>query len=273
MDVLNDALLWLNDPLNWTGPSGVLALTGAHLRVSFLAVLLAAVVALPVGVWLGHRGRGAVLGVLVANTTRALPTLALLTLLAASGLFGNTATVLACAVFAVPPLLSGAVTGLSEVDADVRDAARGVGMSSTRRLWVVELPLAVPQLAAGLRTGAVQVLATVPLAALVGGTSLGSIVVTGFGLQRYGQVVAGGVLVAGLCLAVEGLLALVQRAVTPAGLRSLAASERPDARSRRGRRSAVNASAGTSSDPAAAAARADVPVDAAEAAGSNGPRS
>ncbi|WP_019137632.1 ABC transporter permease [Cellulomonas massiliensis] len=250
MDVLNEALLWLNDPLNWTGPNGVVALAGAHLRVSFLAVLLAAVVALPLGVWLGHRGRGAVLGVLVANTTRALPTLALLTLLAASGLFGNTATVLACAVFAVPPLLSGAVTGLAEVDADVRDAARGVGMSPTRRLWVVELPLAVPQIAAGLRTGAVQVLATVPLAALVGGTSLGSIVVTGFGLQRYGQVVAGGLLVAALCLAVEGLLALAQRAVTPAGLRALARSERPGARAR----------------------RSPVPVDAAAAAGSNGPR-
>jgi osmoprotectant transport system permease protein len=215
-----------------------------------------------------------VLGVLVANTTRALPTLALLTLLAASGLFGNTATVLACAVFAVPPLLSGAVTGLSEVDADVRDAARGVGMSSTRRLWVVELPLAVPQLAAGLRTGAVQVLATVPLAALVGGTSLGSIVVTGFGLQRYGQVVAGGVLVAGLCLAVEGLLALLQRAVTPAGLRSLAASERPDAPARRRlRRPAGSSPADAGPDPTATAASADTPVDAATTAGSNGPRS
>ena len=178
--------------------------------MSLLAVLLAAVVALPTGLWLGHRRRGATVGVVVANTTRALPTLALLTLLAASGLFGNTATVLACAVFAVPPLLTNTVTGLGEVDADVRDAARGVGMSGRRSLWAVELPLAVPLIAAGIRTASVQVLATVPLAALVGGRSLGTIVVTGFGTQDYGQVLAGGILVAALCLVAEGLLAIVQ---------------------------------------------------------------
>jgi len=232
VDVLQQAFAWLNDPLNWTGRNGVIALTVAHVTVSVLAVLLAAAVALPVGLWLGHRGRGGTAGVVVANTTRALPTLALLTLLAASGLFGNTATVLACAVFAVPPLLSGAVTGLGDVDADIRDAARGTGMSGARSLWSVELPLAVPQLAAGVRTGAVQVLATVPLAALVGGRSLGSIVVEGFGTQNYGQVLAGGILVAALCLVAEGLLAVAQHLVTPAGLQALSR----DGRSSPGRR-------------------------------------
>ncbi len=219
MDILTEAFRWLNDPLNWTGRQGVLALTGTHLAISAAAVALALVVALPLGLWLGHRGRGATLGVVVANTTRALPTLALLTLLAAAGRFGNDATALACAVFAVPPVLANAVTGVRDVDPDVRDAARGVGMSSTRVLWTVEVPLALPLLAAGVRTGTVQVLATVPLAALVGGTSLGTIVVTGFGTQRYGQALAGGVLVAALCLLVEGLLALAERAVTPRGLR------------------------------------------------------
>jgi len=220
MDVLNDAIAWLNDPLNWTGPHGVLALTAAHLRVTFLAVLLAAVVALPGGVWLGHARRGGTLGVVVANTTRALPTLALLTLFASAGLIGNTATVLACAVFAVPPLLTNTVTGIGDVDRDVVDAARGLGMSSRRRLREVELPLAVPLIAAGVRTAVVQVLATVPLAALVGGTSLGTIIVNGFGTQRYGQVLAGGILVAGLCLAAEGLLAIAQHLLTPRGLRA-----------------------------------------------------
>lgn len=224
MSVLLEALRWLNDPLNWTGPSGVLALTRQHLVVTGLAVLLGALVAVPTGLYLGHRGRGATVGVVVSNTSRALPTLAMLTLFGATGLFGNSATALACAVFAVPPLLSGAVTGLGGVDADVRDAARGMGMSGARRLWTVEVPLAVPQLAAGLRTAVVQVVATVPLAALVGGRSLGTIVVTGFGVQRYGQVVAGAVLVAALSLVAEGLLALLQRAVTPAGIRALARS-------------------------------------------------
>ena len=235
MNVLAEAIAWLNDPLNWTGRNGVLALTRDHIIVSVLAVLLAAVVALPVGLWLGHRRRGGTVGVVVANTTRALPTLALLTLLAASGLFGNTATVLACAVFAVPPLLTNTVTGLGEVDADVRDAARGVGMSGRRSLWAVEVPLAVPLIAAGVRTASVQVLATVPLAALVGGRSLGTIVVTGFGTQDYGQVLAGGILVAALCLVSEGLLAIVQHLMTPRGLRALArdTSDDPTRRTRR----------------------------------------
>ena len=235
MNVLAEAIAWLNDPLNWTGRNGVLALTRDHIVVSVLAVLLAAVVALPVGLWLGHRRRGGTVGVVVANTTRALPTLALLTLLAASGLFGNTATVLACAVFAVPPLLTNTVTGLGEVDADVRDAARGVGMSGRRSLWAVEVPLAVPLIAAGVRTASVQVLATVPLAALVGGRSLGTIVVTGFGTQDYGQVLAGGILVAALCLVSEGLLAIVQHLMTPRGLRALArdTSDDPTRRTRR----------------------------------------
>ena len=105
----------------------------------------------------------------------------------------------------------------------VREAATGTGLSSGQRLWQVEVPLALPLVAAGVRTAVVQVIATVPLAALVGGQSLGTIVVEGFGVQRYGQVVAGGVLVAGLCLLVEGLLALAQAALTPRGLRARAA--------------------------------------------------
>ncbi|MCM0638651.1 ABC transporter permease [Cellulomonas wangsupingiae] len=237
MDVLTEALRWLNDPLNWTGSQGVLALTRTHLEISAVAVAAALVVALPAGLWLGHRGRGATVGVVVANTTRALPTLALLTLLAAAGWFGATATALACAVFAVPPILANAVTGVEGVEPDVRDAARGLGMSGGRVLWTVEVPLALPLIAAGIRTGAVQVLATVPLVALVGGTSLGTIVVSGFATQRYGKALAGGILVAGLCLLVEGLLALAERAVTPTGLRlrerAAASDARTDTRSRR----------------------------------------
>ncbi|WP_158373882.1 ABC transporter permease [Cellulosimicrobium cellulans] len=226
MDVLQDAFTWLNDPLNWTGRDGVLALGADHLRISALAVLLAALVALPLGVWLGHRRRGGVVTVVAANTSRALPTFALLTIFASTGLFGATATVLAVAVFAVPPILSNTFTGLMEVDADVRDAARGVGMSGARSLALVELPLALPLVGAGLRTATTQVLATVPLAALVGGSSLGSIIVQGMALQRYGQVVAGALLVAGLCLVVEGVLAAVQHALTPAPMRATARRRR-----------------------------------------------
>ncbi|TFH72786.1 ABC transporter permease [Cellulomonas sp. HD19AZ1] len=265
MDILSEAFRWLNDPLNWTGRRGVLELASAHLLVSAAAVGLALLVALPAGLWLGHRRRGATVGVVVANTTRALPTLALLTLLAASGWFGNVATAIACAVFAVPPILANAVTGVGGVDDDVRDAARGLGMSGARVLWSVEMPLATPLIAAGIRTGAVQVLATVPLAALVGGTSLGTIVVTGFATQRYGQALAGGILVAGLCLAVEGLLALAERGVAPCGLRALdraaAADSRAAARTSapRRRRAPVAAPPATGSNGAASNGAAPAP--------------
>jgi osmoprotectant transport system permease protein len=249
MDILKEGFAWLNDPLNWTGPNGVLALTADHLRVTFLAVLLAAIVALPVGVWLGHARRGGTLGVVVANTTRALPTLALLTLFASAGLFGNTATVLACAVFAVPPLLTNTVTGIGDVDRDVVDAARGLGMSGSRRLREVELPLAVPLVAAGVRTAVVQVIATVPLAALVGGTSLGTIIVTGFSTQDYGQALAGGILVAGLCLVTEAVLAIAQRLLTPRGLRESTRTARGSTQAGSAGVPVASASASSSNSP------------------------
>lgn len=220
MDVLTDAFTWLNDPLNWSGRNGVLALGAEHLRLSVIAVLLAAVVALPLGVWLGHRRAGGMLTVVLANTSRALPTFALLTIFASTGLFGSRATIIAVAIFAVPPILANAFTGMMEVDPDVRDAARGMGMSSSRALFQAELPLALPLIGAGLRTATTQVLATVPLAALVGGKSLGSIIVSGMALQKYGQVVAGALLVAALCLVIEGVLAGIQRAATPAPMRT-----------------------------------------------------
>jgi osmoprotectant transport system permease protein len=218
--LLAQTLRWLNDPLNWQGPHGVPALTAEHLAMSAVAVALAAVVALPLGVWLGHRPRGGTPIVVASNTSRALPTLALLFVFATTGLgFGDRPTVLAAALFAAPPILSHAFTGVREVDPAARDAALGMGMSPVRVLAGVELPLALPQIAAGLRTATVQVIATVPLAALVGGGGLGTVIVTGFATQRFGQVVAGGLVVAALCLAVEGLLALGQRALTPEPLR------------------------------------------------------
>lgn len=219
MDVVGDALRWLNDPLNWTGRQGVLSLAAEHLLISVAAVALAAVVALPTGVWLGHRRQGGAVTVVLANTSRALPTFALLTIFASAGLFGASATTLAVAVFAVPPILTNAYTGVLDVDPDVRDAARGMGMSGLTSLARVELPLALPLIGAGLRTAAVQVVATVPLAAFVGGTSLGTIIASGLALQRYGQVLAGGVLVALLSLAVEGVLAGAQHLLTPRPMR------------------------------------------------------
>ena len=171
---------------------------------------------MPLALGLGHTGRGGGFTVALTNVSRAIPTLALLTIFAATAIgFGNRATIVALAVFAIPPLLTNTYVGIREVDPDVVEAARGMGLSGAAVLLRVELPLAVPLIAAGVRTAAVQVVATAGLAALVGGGGLGVIINDGFGQQDRPQILAGGLLVAGLALVVEALLALVQHRVTP----------------------------------------------------------
>jgi osmoprotectant transport system permease protein len=222
---LRDGVVWLNDPLNWTNPDGLLARLGEHLVISFWAVLLGCAVGWPIGIWLGHRGRGGGGVITVSNLTLAIPTLALLTILPLTPLgFGKPPVVVALAVFAVPPLLANAYTGIRQIDPETREAASGMGLSGGQLLRRVELPLSVPYLAAGLRTAAVQVVATAALAALVNGGGLGEIISAGFGIGMSngggGQVVGGGIAVAALALLVEGVLAIVQRLVTPRALRT-----------------------------------------------------
>ncbi|HEY5514654.1 MAG TPA: ABC transporter permease [Pengzhenrongella sp.] len=220
-NIVAQAFVWLNDPLNWSGPDGIPIRTTEHLIMSAVAVLLAAVIALPIGIWLGHRGRGGAATVAMANTSRALPTLALLVIFASTAIgFGDRPTVLAAAIFAVPPILTNTYAGLLEVDRDVRESARGMGMSGQRSLALVEIPLAAPLIGAGLRTATIQVIATIPLAGLVGGGGLGPIIITGLATRRFGEVLAGGALVAGLCLVAEGVLAAGQRLLTPRPMRS-----------------------------------------------------
>jgi osmoprotectant transport system permease protein len=222
---LRDGIVWLNDPLNWTNPGGLFDRLQEHLEISFWAVLIGCVIGWPIGIWLGHRGRGGGAVITVANLTLAIPTLALLTILPLTPLgFGKPPVVVALAVFAVPPLLANAYTGLRQIDPETKDAAKGMGLSGRQMLWRVELPLSVPYLAAGLRTASVQVVATAALAAFVNGGGLGEIISAGFGIGMSngggGQIVGGGLVVALLALLVEALLAVVQRLVTPRALRS-----------------------------------------------------
>ena len=223
MNAIEQAIRWLNDPLNWTNPGGVLDRLGEHLYISAAAVLLGCLLAWPLGLWLGHVGRGGAVVVLISNLTLAVPTLALLTILPLTFLgFGKPAVIVALAVFAVPPLLANAYTGVRQADPEARDAARGMGLSATQLLRRVELPLAVPYLAAGFRTASVQVIATAALAFFVNGGGLGQIIAAGFGLGMSvggGQILAGGLLVALLALLVEALLAVAERAITPRPLR------------------------------------------------------
>jgi osmoprotectant transport system permease protein len=230
MNYFHEGYVWLNDPLNWTNPGGLLDRLREHLEISFWAVLLGCLVGWPIGIWLGHRsgsgGRGGGGVITVANLTLAIPTLALLTILPLTPLgFGKPPVVVALAVFAVPPLLANAYTGLRQIDPETREAARGMGLSGGQLLRRVELPLSVPYLAAGLRTAAVQVVATAALASFVNGGGLGEIISAGFGIGLSngggGQIVAGGIVVAVLALLVEGVLAWLQRVVTPKPLRAV----------------------------------------------------
>ena len=220
MSAIGDAITWINDPLNWTNPDGILVRLREHLLISAAAVGLACVVAWPLGLWMGHVGRGGGVAVTLANITRAIPVVALLTIFPLTFIgFGYPAIVIALAIFAIPPLLATAYLGIREVDPEVREAATGMGLSGRQLLGKIELPLAVPYLASGFRTAAVQVLATATLAAFVNGGGLGMIISRGFGLQDNGQVIAGGLLVIVLCLALDGSLALAERALTPRNLR------------------------------------------------------
>ena len=224
MNYFEAGITWLNDPLNWTNPGGLLERLGEHLTISAWAVLIGCLIGWPIGIWLGHGGRGGGIVITVANLTLAIPTLALLTILPLTPLgFGKPPVIVALAVFAVPPLLANAYTGLRQIDPETLEAARGMGLSGGQLLRRVELPLSVPYLAAGLRTAAVQVVATAALAAFVNGGGLGQIIAAGFGIGMNNggaaQIVAGGLAVALLALLVEGILAGVQLRVTPKPLR------------------------------------------------------
>ena len=216
MSVFADAFVYLNDPFNWSRSGGILDLLGEHLAISSVAVLAAAALAVPVGSALGHLGRGSGFVVALSNVSRAVPTLALLTVFAVTPIgFGNTATTIALAVFAVPPILTNTFVGFREVDHDVREAARAMGMSTGQSVARVELPLAVPLIMTGVRTAGVQVVATATLAALVAGGGLGRILNLGFAQQDYGQMIAGALLVSALALLTELVLVLLSWAVTP----------------------------------------------------------
>jgi osmoprotectant transport system permease protein len=221
---------WFNDPLNWTNPDGVLVRLREHLEISAVAVIVACIVAWPIGIWLGRRGSRSGFVVLVSNVTQAIPVVGLLTVLPVTFLgFGKPTIIVTLAIFAVPPLLANAHTGVQEIDPEVRESARGMGLSESQMLFRVELPLAVPYLATGLRTATVQVVATASLAALVNGGGLGQIIAAGFGLgpgRGDAQLLAGAVLVALLALIIDGIMAIVERRLTPAVLRQARAEQR-----------------------------------------------
>ena len=212
---------WFTDPTHWSGPNGIPIRFGQQIEISAIALAIALVIALPVGIYLGHKQKGAFLAISVGNVGRAVPTFGLLMIFAAWAPVGvgNGAAIIALVIFAIPPLLTNTYIGVRDVDEEVRGAARGMGFSGMLMLRKVELPNSVPLISAGIRTSAVQVVATASLAALVGGGGLGAYVVEGFAIQDNTLLIAGAILTAVLAVGTEVILALVQRRVTPRGLR------------------------------------------------------
>jgi osmoprotectant transport system permease protein len=219
MNFIGQVAQWFLDPVHWQGDGGILHRTFEHVLMSGASVLTAAVIALPVGIGIGHFGRGGILAINVSNIGRAVPSFAVLVI--AVQLFGIGAlpAFIALVVLAIPPMVTNSYIGMREVDPDVREAARGMGMRERALLLRVELPIALPLIMAGIRTSAVNVVATATLAALVAWGGLGRFIVDGLGLQDYPMLFAGAVMVAALSLMVEFALAGVQRLSTPAGLR------------------------------------------------------
>ncbi|MFI9629997.1 ABC transporter permease [Streptomyces sp. NPDC052042] len=217
MGVLGQAWAWLTTGANWTGESGAAHRLVEHLCVSGLALAVACAIALPVALYLGHIGKGGALAVNISNVGRAIPVFAVLALFMVSPLrnAGYVPTVIALVLFAVPPLLTNAYVGMAEVDRSVTEAARGMGMSGGQLFVRVELPLAYPMIMTGLRSAAVQVVATATIAAMVGQGGLGRIITAGFLTYDTAQVVAGAVLVAALALLVEVVVVVLGRALSP----------------------------------------------------------
>lgn len=219
MNFIRQVAQWFLDSGHWQGDGGIPHRTFEHLGMSGLSVLVAALIALPIGIAIGHYGRGGILAINVSNIGRAVPSFAVLVI--AVQLFGIGAlpAFIALVALAIPPMVTNSYIGMREVDPDVREAARGMGMRERIVLLRVELPIAVPFIMAGVRTSAVNVVATATLAALVAWGGLGRFIVDGLGLQDYPMLFAGALMVAVLSLIVEFSLAGLQRLSTPAGLR------------------------------------------------------
>jgi osmoprotectant transport system permease protein len=199
------------------GPQEVLDKLAAHLKVSGAAFAVSVVVALPVAVWLGHRGRGEGLAIAIGNAGRAIPELALIAFTVAFIGLGFVNVMFALAVLGIPPILTNTFVGIRQVDRNAVEAARGMGMTGWEVVRKVELPLAVPTIFTGIRTAAINIIATATIATVAGQTTLGDFIINRNVFGDAG-VLAGAILVAALAITVELLLAGLQRLLTPRGL-------------------------------------------------------
>jgi osmoprotectant transport system permease protein len=216
---------WVTTSANWQGSDSIPQQFVAHLGYSGLPLLIAALIGIPVGVVIGHTGRGAVIVVNVANAWRAIPTLGLLLLIVVYYGFTLFTWLIPLVVLAIPPILVNVYEGVAGVDPGVKDAARGMGMTPWQQVVKVEVPIALPLILVGLRTSAIFVVATATIAAYIGLGGLGRFIIDGLASDQYGPVAGGALLVVILAVLVLALFAGLSRLVIPAGLRKQAKTE------------------------------------------------
>ena len=224
MEFIQSVVAWLTDPAHWSGSDGVPNRLLEHLVLSAVTTAVAVALALPFGVWAGHTKRGGFVAVNIANLGRAMPSLALLALMFPLALslhlgFGFWPTFLALVPLGIPPVLTNSYVGVREVDPDVVESARGMGLRERQVLSQVELPIAAPLIIAGIRNAAVAIVATATLGALVAGGGLGRYIVDGIARQDYPRVFVGALLVALLSISVEIAFGAFERVSISAGLR------------------------------------------------------
>ena len=219
MNFIGQVLKWFLDGSHWQGDFGIPNRLFEHVSMSVESLAAAALIALPIGVTLGHVGRGGNLAINVSNVGRAVPSFALLVIAVQLVGIGFWPAFIALVALGIPPIVTNSYIGMREVDADVREAAKGMGMRDRAVLWQIELPIAAPLIMAGVRTSAVNIVATATLAALVAWGGLGRFIVDGLAQRDTVQLFSGALLVALLSIAVELSLSGLQRITTPIGLR------------------------------------------------------
>jgi osmoprotectant transport system permease protein len=225
MSIIDATVAWLTDPAQWTGAAGIPTRVGEHLALSGVSMAIAIAVAVPVGIWIGHTGRLASFAINFANLGRALPTLAVIGLVLPITAaidpqlgFRIYPIVIAMVVLAVPPILVNAQAGIAGVERDLVEAARAMGMREIQVVRRVELPLAAAPILTGIRSGAVQVVATTTLGAIFGAGGLGRYLVEGIAQRDTGMTFGGAFLVTALALAVEAVFVLALRLIRSPGL-------------------------------------------------------
>lgn len=226
MDFLAQVVSWFTAPEQWTGRDSIPVHLIGHLALSGWSLLGAVLIALPIGLAIGHTGRGAFMVIALANVGRAIPSIAILGIVFPISLrlhlgFGFAPTLIALIALAIPPIVTNTYAALREVDRDLVEAGRGMGMGELQLLVRVELPVGAGLLMAGIRTAAVQVVATASLGAVISADCLGFFVLKGIAIQNgQPEIFAGALMIAALSLLTELLFALLQRRVISPGIRA-----------------------------------------------------